>query len=367
MNQPLKFRFGGKSHVRRYLTCCISGFLLILLSSCSLPDVTPQRDALPEAPASVSEAPAPAAGSEAPTAGSEALASGVKAPVTVAALPTTDIPYGKQPENLLDVYLPEGSGPFPVVLLLHGTDMNKNYFVDTLTTADLVQNGYAAVSIHYRAPTMDAPSAPTQDATCAMAWIYANSQLYPFDTQNIILLGHSRGASLAALMTTLDDLRPMLDGCAYTMPVANGIRAAVTYGGSYATPEVSFSDPTFLNALKKMAGLNDEQAKQVLDALAAIPPAQWRTATDLPEVARVLGPHLPLAWLDGSEAPFLVVHGEVDEIAPAAEAEVFAADLQKAGVRATLAILPGMYHRLNQEALHEPLFKFLAEVTATPR
>lgn len=58
----------------------------------------------------------------------------------------------------------------------------------------------------------------------------------------------------------------------------------------------------------------------MLNALAAIPPAQWRTGgTDLPEVAVCAGASSAIGLADGLEAPFLVVHGEIDEIAPAAE------------------------------------------------
>jgi dipeptidyl aminopeptidase/acylaminoacyl peptidase len=115
-----------------------------------------------------------------------------------------------------------------------------------------------------------------------------------------------------------------------------------------------------------VAGLSDEELQSWFDILSAIPPTQWRNAPDIPEPIRGFASFLPLAWLDGSEAPFLVVHGAIDEIAPAAEAQVFAAALQAAGVPTTLAILPDMYHRLNQEALHDPLFAFLADVTSAP-
>ncbi len=256
--------------------------------------------------------------------------------------------------------------PFPVLLLIHGTDVDKNYFVGTSTTTDLVDNGYAAVSIHYRAPTLVNSIAPLQDAVCSLAWIYANSQTYPFDTQNIVVFGHSLGAGIAAVMTTLDDLHPLLEGCAYTLPAADAIRGTVTYGGSYGTPEASFSDPTFVYTLKLLAGLNDEEFQSWLDMLSTIPPTQWRSAPDMPEILRQKASYLPLAWLNGNEPPFLVVQGALDELTPVAEAQVFAKTLQAAGVPTTLAILPGMYHRVNQEALHDPLFTFLADVSAAP-
>jgi dipeptidyl aminopeptidase/acylaminoacyl peptidase len=115
--------------------------------------------------------------------------------------------------------------------------------------------------------------------------------------------------------------------------------------------------------LRALSPLSDDELQGWLDALTAIPPSQWRTSPDLPEVIRQFASNLPLAWLDGNESPFLVVHGEIDEIAPAAEAQVFAQALQAAGVPTTLAILPGMYHRVNEEALHEPLFEFLSQLT----
>lgn len=277
-------------------------------------------------------------------------------------LPVTDVAYGDGANNLLNVYLPDGPGPFPVVLLFHGTDVSKDYFAGTLTTDDLIANGYAAVSADYRVPTPADPFGAINDAACALAWIYASGDTYPFDTRHVIVLGHSRGAAMAALLGVRDDLTPLLDGCAYTLPSANPVTAVVTYGGNYASQEVSFTDPMFMEALRRMAGMSDEQMQALLAALAAVPPADWRSSPQLPEAVRQFAAFLPLAWLDGSEPPFLVVHGEIDEFAPAAEARVFAQALEAVGVPVTLAVLPGQYHRINQEALHEPLLAFLDQV-----
>ncbi len=281
-------------------------------------------------------------------------------------LPVVDVTYGNhQPENRLNVYLPDGDGPFPTVLLIHGTDVNKNYFADTGTTADLTAHGYAAVSIEYRAPTAENLTAGLQDTLCALAWIYANSRSYAFDTDNIVMFGHSRGGSMATLLATRDDMRPLQGDCPNALPIANNIKAVITYGGSYGTPEVSFSDPFFISVIQQYSGLPEEQITAVFDVLAAVPPSQWLTTPDLPELVQQFAANLPLAWVDESDPPFLVAHGGIDEMAPPSEAEAFDRALRAAGVSSTLAIIPNGFHRVNQEAFHKALFKFL-DAAVTP-
>jgi acetyl esterase/lipase len=278
--------------------------------------------------------------------------------------PVTDVAYASGPDNLLDVYLPGwGSGPFPVVMLIHGTGVGKSYFDGTGTVQDLAANGYAAVTIDYPELTADNPAALINDTACALAWVYNNGGEYPFDTGNVVLMGHSRGASMAALLAAMDDLSPLLQNCAYSLPDSANIKGVVGYGGTYATPETSFSDPDFLSNLQQSGGMTTEQVETIATLFSTIPPEEWRTSPEIPEQLRLLATFMPPAWLDGSEPPFLLVYGENDEFTAPSESQAFARALEAKGIPVTLVAIPGAFHRVNQEALHAPLLRFLAAVT----
>jgi acetyl esterase/lipase len=287
-------------------------------------------------------------------------------PVVQDAPPTVNVAYGDLPAQRSNIYLPATeTGPVPVVVLIHGTGVSKNYFTDTGVTQALTANNYAAVSIGYRLPTPGNLMATAYDMACALAWVHTAAETYNFDSSRIVLFGHSRGASVAALAAMLDDWTPLFPECDHTLPEDNGIRGAVVYGGSFGSPSVSFSEPTFLNAFMALSGMGRGQLTSILDELSAVPYTSWRPGTGLSERAQQFAEYLPLAWLDADDPPFLIVHGEQDNLIPVAESEVFAQLLEEAGAPGQLVILPGQYHRINIEALSEPLFDFLATVTAT--
>jgi len=161
----------------------------------------------------------------------------------------------------------------------------------------------------------------------------------------------------------MDDLSPLLQNCAYRLPDSAIIKGVVGYAGAYAIPDVSFANPDFLSNLQQSGGLTDEQIQTIVTLFSTIPPEAWRTSPELPEQLRLFASFMPTAWLDGDEPPFLLVYGELDEHNPVIESQAFADILVAKDTPVTLVAIPGAFHRLNQEALHDPLLRFLAAVT----
>jgi acetyl esterase len=120
--------------------------------------------------------------------------------LAAASLDQKDIEYGR-PEGkpiLLDLHIPEGSGPFPAAILVHGggfdagsKSTNVRPLFDPLTDA-----GFAWFSIDYRmAPEFRAPQA-IQDVDTAIRWVKANAAKYHLDASKIVLIGESAGGFL---------------------------------------------------------------------------------------------------------------------------------------------------------------------------
>jgi acetyl esterase/lipase len=76
----------------------------------------------------------------------------------------------------------------------------------------------------------------------------------------------------------------------------------------------------------------------------AVPPSDWQDSPDLSAATGDWAQQAPLYWVEGSEPPFLLIHGEADEVVPPRESEAFAAYLAEADVEAELLLLPGAGH-----------------------
>jgi acetyl esterase len=124
---------------------------------------------------------------------------------SLATLPAADLdrkdveytrPGGKP--VLLDLHVPDGPGPFPAAILVHGggfdegsRSINVRPLFDVLARA-----GYAWFSIDYRmAPEFRFPQA-IEDVTSAIRWVKAHAAAYHVDAARIALIGESAGAFL---------------------------------------------------------------------------------------------------------------------------------------------------------------------------
>ncbi|MEE2827752.1 MAG: alpha/beta hydrolase [Myxococcota bacterium] len=133
----------------------------------------------------------------------------VTPPAFEPAAPTEgDVPYreapcgpGTAPQG--DVYLPEGSGPHPSVILVHGGGFlvgSRRMKPARYLATRLVEAGYAVFVPSYRQilrggrlPEM------VDDARTAILWWLASDERYNLDLSRTILCGKSAGACIAML------------------------------------------------------------------------------------------------------------------------------------------------------------------------
>ena len=117
-----------------------------------------------------------------------------------AALDQKDVEYA-HPDGRpvrLDLHVPDGPGPFPAAILIHGggfdegsKSTNPRPLFEPLTDA-----GIAWFSIDYRmAPEFRFMQA-NEDVVSAVKWLKANASTYHVDTSKIALIGESAGGFL---------------------------------------------------------------------------------------------------------------------------------------------------------------------------
>lgn len=118
-----------------------------------------------------------------------------------------DIPYA-QPANerqTLDVYAPENAQNLPVVFWIHGGgwETGDKTKVQVKPQA-FVDKGFVFVSTNYRLlPNVDMGTI-IRDVAKAMHWVHDHIAEHGGDPKRILVMGHSAGAQLAALVC-IDD------------------------------------------------------------------------------------------------------------------------------------------------------------------
>lgn len=117
---------------------------------------------------------------------------------------TRDIPYATAHERqVLDVYAPAGAKGLPVVFWIHGGGWQAgNKSMVGVKPKAFTEAGFVFVSINYRLlPTVDM-AALTGDVATALGWVHMNIAKYGGDPARLLVMGHSAGGQLAALMCT---------------------------------------------------------------------------------------------------------------------------------------------------------------------
>jgi acetyl esterase/lipase len=116
-----------------------------------------------------------------------------------------DIPYTKNADKLqtLDVYSPTKAKGLPVVFWIHGGgwqagDKSEMYDKPKVFNA----KGFVLVSTNYRLlPTVDMATL-TRDVAKSIRWVHDHIAEHGGDPKRLLIMGHSAGAQLAALLCT---------------------------------------------------------------------------------------------------------------------------------------------------------------------
>src|SRR5262249_45295280 len=103
----------------------------------------------------------------------------------------TDVVYGSVlgAGLVADIAYPEGKGPFPVILSVHGGRWVASKRTDAGEGAIDVEKwagfGLFAMTIDYRLAGGTPPPACYQDLQCAIRWVHAHADKYPIDRERV--------------------------------------------------------------------------------------------------------------------------------------------------------------------------------------
>lgn len=116
-----------------------------------------------------------------------------------------NVAYGPHERQVLDVYAPKDAKNLPVVFWIHGGGWQAGDKSDVQVKPTVFnEKGFVFVSINYRLlPAVDMATI-LQDVAKAGRWVHDHIGESGGDPKRLLVMGHSAGAQLAALICTDD-------------------------------------------------------------------------------------------------------------------------------------------------------------------
>jgi acetyl esterase/lipase len=253
----------------------------------------------------------------------------------------------------MDVYSPNGTGPFPAIIYIHGGGWVEGNRSDFSSIAELYAlRGIAGFSISYTLAAENRSAWPqnVEDVISALTYIRENAALFHIDTGRIAVMGSSAGAHLASLVGTLTGNEPFLTNRTLAMPLYSQVCLVINYDG---VEDLEFVGQ---NSTENLALLNNIVSSQFGGVTYGENSTLWREAS-------------PVTYISATDPLFVFVHGTEDRIVPIQVAESFNTNLEAAGVETQFIQIQGDHDILTNEAMNlqaryllEPILKSFFEL-----
>lgn len=236
----------------------------------------------------------------------------------------------------LDLRVPAGNSPVPLVIWIHGGGWFEGDRAHTPPTipSELLFGSFlaadmAVATIDYRLSFEAHFPAQLHDVKAAIRYLRAFGGEAGLDVDRIGLIGESAGGHLAAL-TALTGKSGLLEG-SVGVPGSSGEVAAIVdwYGPSEVEALLTIPFPP------EIPGMPDFPYPNPFTSMLGGERADHR------ERARIAS---PVTYVTGDAPPFLLVHGTDDRVVPYAQSEALAKALTDAGGDVTLTTIEGADH-----------------------
>ena len=247
-------------------------------------------------------------------------------PVPADTIVHRDLAYvpGGHERQKLDLYLPKGGTNLPLIINIHGGAFKMGSKEHGVPTEYLAQ-GYAVASINYRLSQHAKFPAQIEDCKAAVRWLRAHAAEYRLDAKQIAAWGASAGGHLAAMLGTTGDVKEFDVGG--NLDQSSRVQAVVDYFGP--------TDFLQMDAHRLPNGMTHDPANSPESLLigGAIQENKEKTARAN-----------PITYVTSDDPPFLICHGDADQLVPHHQSELLEAALKKAGVTVTFYSVPGAGH-----------------------
>ncbi len=258
-----------------------------------------------------------------------------------------NIPYNDDTlkKHLLDIYLPDNvEGKLPLIVFIHGGGWLVNdkyadigYMGNTVSA--IINEGYALASIDYRFASQATFPALIQDCNKALSFLCDKADTFHLDPNKIAIMGFSAGGHLASLLGLANNNEVsefFMDKKAQKF----SIKGVLDYYGP--------------SELASMPSSEDPKAPEAI-LLGATP-------IERPDLSAKAS---PITYVDENDPPFLIFHGEKDDMVPNRQSKLLHGWLNANGVQNELTIVPDAPHygkMFDTAAYKDKVIDFLREV-----
>jgi acetyl esterase/lipase len=228
---------------------------------------------------------------------------------------------------LMDLRIPDGRGPHPVILYLHSGAwiMGDRFGGPAIRQAT---RGYAVASIEYRLAPQHIWPAQVEDAKAAVRWLRANADRFWLDPDRIGVFGTSAGGHIGAVLGTSGEVAWL-----------EGLELGNAQFSSRVKAVIDLYGPTDLLKMEEQKipciPLNGNDWFMPPSLLMGCPVQQCREWTATAN---------PMTYITADDPPFLIMQGMLDCLVPWKQSVILHDALSAAGVSSQLVLLPRGEH-----------------------
>jgi acetyl esterase/lipase len=182
--------------------------------------------------------------------------------------------------------------------------------------------------------------AQIEDCKAAVRWVRANAKTYNLDPDRIGAIGHSAGGHLASLLGTTAGVKEFETGD--NLDFSSRVQAVCAMSGP--TDFLQMDAHALAGAMLKHDPANSPESRLIGGAI----------QQNKDKVARAN----PITYVSKDSPPFLLIHGEVDPVVPAHQAELLNEALKKAGVEVRHHVVKGGGHGIGGKEVNDLIDEF---------
>lgn len=235
----------------------------------------------------------------------------------------------------MDIHVPvDGKESHKVIVLIYGSAWFSNNAKASAFQSygkQLLDGGFAVVSINHRASVEAKYPAQINDVKAAIRYVRGNAAKYGFDTSFVGITGFSSGGHLSSLAGTTNGVKTKKFG--KVKVDIEGSLGAYTKESSRVDAVVDFFGPIDVSRMERCETYKDDKSPEAV--LLGCSPSKN------PDLSKSLN---PMSYIDKNDPKFLVIHGDADPVVPYCQSMFFAKALSDKGVLEDFITVPGGNH-----------------------
>jgi acetyl esterase/lipase len=243
-------------------------------------------------------------------------------------------PWGYRP-LMLDILVPKGRGPHPLVVYIHGgawaagsPKISNPIYRKMDFVNKLVKAGFAVASINYRFSKEAQFPAQLHDCKAAIRFLRKQAKVFGVDPKRFASFGDSAGGHLASFVG-LTGKNKELEGDVGVRKGSSAVQAVVNWFG-----------PThFLTMAREKLALESWGDPDAADS-----PESLLVGGAIQKNKAKAKAASPISYVHKASPPTLLQYGDVDRLVPLAQGQALHDAMRAKGCKVTLQVIKGADH-----------------------